>query len=1012
MQPLHSMHFWFRYIWLLSLIIPAYVGISQSIHPVFDRLTTDDGLSSNKVTAVLQDHEGFYWIATENGLNRFDGSSFRIFTSKMNDSISLTHNYCTALAEGCNGDIWVGTYKGVSRYIKSEGKFREIYLHHPEKNFELSNRIYNVVADGDRNIWIAGAGLWKYDYTRDTIINFQIDKEGNGPSPFGLIKHLVYDPLHNGIWLSAGRELNFYDIDSQAFYKKDHNPHGWKIFENADAGELTLDHKNRLWFREETTQQLSYFHIDSNLIHITGKKIDTGVRLICSDIENRIWFFYWMIGSEIFDPATGSMDQTFFLNHHRLSMPGSVAKDLFIDGKNNYWISTNEGISIYNQINQYYSHYEVKPPANKTDTYITSLAQTGRDGIWIGTTDGLFRYDFYAKNSKPTALNKTEGMIRALCPVGQDLWIGSGPNLVCIDAANESIIRNYTLPGDIFFITRGNQNELWIGLWSEGLIRMELETFQMEHFRHIPGNEKSLKYNGILSGLAVGQDFWIGYNAGNFFSKYSHATNSFQHFRLGSQSTQSATGTINTLSHSIDGRLCIGTYGGGMFLFDTESNSFENYHHEHGLKSNFINSILPDQNGNLWISTADGLNYFNINTGSITPLEPDLVFVTNEITPNGIRGLDNKLYFFCNDVFVAIDPVKYAPDPTFPKIVVSNFKIFDEEIPLSSFDQEIKLSWRENFFSFEYAALKSHPDQLVSYAYILEGFDKNWNLVGDRILASYTNVPAGEYQFKVKATNSLGKWSDDALYTATVHISPPFWRTWWFYLLSMSFLAACIYAIYTYRLRQLKHIYSIKSKISQDLHDDVGASLSSIHIYSSVAEKELHDNPQRAGLILTQIKQNSRQVMDNMSDIIWAINASQPDNETLVGRIKNYGYELLSQKNIHCRYEIGPNVENKLKQTEARKNVLLIVKEAINNISKYSDATEASVDLAIESSHLVIRIHDNGKGFDISHRNGGNGLKNMKFRTDSLGGSLDVKSAPGSGTIITGRIPLANISDR
>ena len=152
--------------------------------------------------------------------------------------------------------------------------------------------------------------------------------------------------------------------------------------------------------------------------------------------------------------------------------------------------------------------------------------------------------------------------------------------------------------------------------------------------------------------------------------------------------------------------------------------------------------------------------------------------------------------------------------------------------------------------------------------------------------------------------------------------------------------------------------------------------------------------------------------MDNMSDIIWAINSNQPDNESLVGRIKNYGHELLSQKNISCQYNVDPQVEKKLQHTEARKNVLLMIKESINNISKYSEATEASIHLAIENNQLIIHIRDNGKGFDINRMNGGNGLKNMSLRTAALGGSFEVNSTPGSGTSITGRIPLANISDR
>ena len=210
----------------------------------------------------------------------------------------------------------------------------------------------------------------------------------------------------------------------------------------------------------------------------------------------------------------------------------------------------------------------------------------------------------------------------------------------------------------------------------------------------------------------------------------------------------------------------------------------------------------------------------------------------------------------------------------------------------------------------------------------------------------------------------------------------------------------------------LKTRESERNRISQDLHDDVGASLSSIHIYSSVAEKAIRDNPQKAEEIVSQIKQNSRQVIENMSDIVWAMNAEQRDGESLVGRIKNYGYDLLSQKNIDCTYHIDPLVEKRLTKPEARKNVLLIVKEALNNIAKYSEAARAEVSISLEGDSMIIRITDNGKGFDPRTVNEGNGLGNMKERAGLLGGRFSLHSSLVDGTAILCSIPLAKISDR
>ncbi len=149
--------------------MPDGTCMAQSSNQIFEHLTTEDGLSSNKVEAVIQDREGFYWIATQNGLNRFDGTYFKIYRHNSGDSSSLTHNNCTDLAEDKNGDIWVATYKGVSRFVKSKGTFQPVYLHHPTKNFELTNRIYSIAVDNEGNVWIGGGGLWKYDTKTDKV---------------------------------------------------------------------------------------------------------------------------------------------------------------------------------------------------------------------------------------------------------------------------------------------------------------------------------------------------------------------------------------------------------------------------------------------------------------------------------------------------------------------------------------------------------------------------------------------------------------------------------------------------------------------------------------------------------------------------------------------------------------------------------------------------------------------------------------------------------------------------
>ena len=216
-------------------------------------------------------------------------------------------------------------------------------------------------------------------------------------------------------------------------------------------------------------------------------------------------------------------------------------------------------------------------------------------------------------------------------------------------------------------------------------------------------------------------------------------------------------------------------------------------------------------------------------------------------------------------------------------------------------------------------------------------------------------------------------------------------------------------------LKQLQLSYRIKeeerNRIAGELHDDIGATLSSIHIYSSVAEKSLKENPEKTKVVLQQINNTTRQVMENMSDIVWAMKQEPAGEKSFSSRIKNYGYDLLTSKNVECDYQIDENAENLLSNLDAKKNILLVVKEAMNNISKYSGATNAEIKMRADAGSLYIQINDNGKGFKIGENNHGNGLKNMQNRTEHLGGKFSLQSEPGQGTKLEISLPLTRISD-
>ncbi|HUR30970.1 MAG TPA: triple tyrosine motif-containing protein, partial [Saprospiraceae bacterium] len=828
-----------------------------------------------------------------------------------------------------------------------------------------------------------------------------------------LITQLIFDPLTNGLWFTSGNGMIFFSVSDEEFYHSQFNPLHWKIFEHAANVELAIDKQNRIWFRDNQTQVLGYFDSELNEVNLTLKKIEYGIKQISADEKNRIWIFYWLAGSEIFDPVSGITDSDFFTTHHRRSPVSEQGTYLFIDQQKNHWIASGKGISIYNETNQYYKLHQLFTPdeSSKEPLKIKALAQTISSNIWIGTNQGLFNYDLISGNAKKIELNLPVAAITTLCAVDNKLWIGVADQLSCYNTKSGIIEKNLQLKQGIFFIKKGNDDDLWIGLWIHGLYHLDLKTGSLRWFSKNDDNSASLKSNNLITAFLEDESIWIGYNGGFGFSKYSIPNDSWQHYHPQEKDlSNSNAGTITVITKDDVNNLWLGTHGGGIFRFDSKTGTYENFEQLHGLNSNYINSIIPDSNGYLWISTADGMNYMNIEKKTIRALDMGLGFSDNDFAANGINGVNGKLYFFFNNEFVEVDPSAYSPDYNFPKIVVSNFKIFDEEATIPQNKDGIHLSYRENFFSFEFSTVKTQPAKEVMYAYLLEGFDKDWNIKSNHPYASYTNVPHGKYRFKVKATNDQGQWSDELL-NLPIFIKPPFWQTWWFIFLTAILLVSAIYMFYHFRIQQMKKIFAVRTKISRDLHDDIGASLSSIHFYSSIAEDEVSKNPVRAQDFLKQINHNSRQIIEDISDIVWA-NTDKKEKASLAGRIKNYGYDLLSQKNIDCKYLIDENAEKKLTNPEARRNILLIIKEALNNIAKYSEADHAEVRVVLNGSFLLVDITDNGIGFNLDSAKSGNGLGNMQKRSDSLDGNLEIHTGPGKGTAIHCRIPIPNISDR
>ena len=984
---------------------------------IFYNLTTANGLSSNRTTSVIQDRQGFYWIGTLDGLNRLDGTSCKIFQHVEQDSTSLSDNNCISLLEDDNGDVWIATLMGLNHYRK-DGKFDRFFFNNPRENFERANWIWGLTKDSSGNIWVTSCGLWQYNIYTKKWKEWLPDPEDPASIPRGVFSSPVYDKKTNCLWMSGTAGYVQFDIKTGKFYHKKNNPRGILLFNKESYNApIVMDDNCDIWFFAHSEAKVFRYNVAYNSVEAHPINLWRGIFHMNRDNRNRLWIHFWHGPSYIYDPANRSVDSVFLNNYHSQSPISNHARNVFVDRFGNYWISTWKGVTIFDPDAQALKYYSIDktPGRSFNESFaITAIAEQNDSILWLGTSEGLYQYNLYRRElvfKKEPLLKNNTGFVRNLFFQNDSiLWVGGWTEVFSYNIKKGRLITSFNNVDLPQCFVKDAQENIWIGTWKDGIYKFSPSGQLIKQYIKNASSAEGLGSNSLVCfGMnSQHKNLWIGYNGGDGFSRVNVPAQQFKHYKIRNNSQDKfPSNAINCIREDDKGNLWLGTFGRGLICFDPSNESYKTIMQSDGLKGNFINAILADDSSRLWISTTNGINILDTRDNDIIQTNIDLSFAGNDFLANGFARKNKKLMFFAGSKIVEVDPNMYYRAVNSYEILLSSFKIFNKETYLPG--RTVKLTYQQNFFSMDYSLLKPNPNSFTQYAYQLKGFDKDWNYVKERRTAYYTNVPPGEYEFLVKASDENGKW----IYFSkplNIMIRPPFWFQWWFIGSAIMLVTAGLYIFYRYRIDQLKKILSIRTKISQDLHDEVGATLSSIHIYSSVAARAINKDTDETKNALRHINENTRQVMENMSDIVWAINADNGNETTLAAKLKNYGYELLTPLNIKCVYHIDKEAEKKLVSIEARKNILLIAKEAINNIGKYSGATEASVRLEITGRDLELEIIDNGNGIASENNHTGHGLNNMRQRAEAMNGVFQINSGVHKGTRIYCCFPLPNIS--
>jgi signal transduction histidine kinase len=454
-------------------------------------------------------------------------------------------------------------------------------------------------------------------------------------------------------------------------------------------------------------------------------------------------------------------------------------------------------------------------------------------------------------------------------------------------------------------------------------------------------------------------------------------------------------------------RLWIATGAGVARVDDPTANRprFIAYTTAQGLGSNDTYSLTEDLLGDIYIGTGRGLDQLNPEDGRIKHYTARDGLINGNVRV-AFRDRHGNLWFASNGLSRLV-PRPAPPEPP-PPILISGLRVDGVAHPISQLGETevggMDLSPGENQLNIDFVGLSFGPGEVLRYQYKLEGADRDWSQSSDQRSVNYANLAPGRYRFMVRAVNAEGLTSE-APATIAFTIDPPIWRRWWFLTIAVILAALSVYAAYRSRVARLVELERVRTRIATDLHDDIGANLSLIAMVSEVARGHLQRDDQRLKEWFSTIASTSRDTVDAMSDIVWAVNPRRDQLSDLTLRMRSFAENILDARNIDLEFH-GPEPTRDVKVgADLRREIFLIFKESINNMVRHSRCTAAEVDLSIDRGWLVLQAKDNSRGFAVPHTPEGNGLASMRHRASKLGGTFEVTSEErGTGVVL--RVPL------
>lgn len=1049
---------------LLWIFICICFSDLQAVSFSFRHYKVEQGLASNNVNSIIQDRYGFVWIGTDGGLVRFDGIKFKNFLTPEYASKLMFGGVITHLLEHSSGEIWVAADNGV--YIFDP-------LYESMRKFEgeadgvgISTHVNNMVEDQLGNVWIAtrGQGIFRYHPSTNELVQYRVIFDGRTSSDFDIINHIYVDKT-NQIWAAPRSQdipLITFDASENCFVvchiKKSHEISIYSIFEDS-RHELWLGtwDKGICRFNRQDNSLNIYLAADrpGGILHVHDIcEYEPGMLLIGSDD-----------GLSLFNTQTG--DHQLFVSNEidPTSLSDKFIYPIMKDREGGIWVGTYFGgvnyLSPNSSFFERYSHSQYQNSVN--GNVIAGFTEDVHGNIWIASDDGGLNM-----------LNIKTGLFKSYMPEkGKNSLSYHNVHALCWD-----------------------DDDLWIGTYSGGLNILHTKTGLFSHHNHVSDDETTLDRSIYAIFKDKNKQMWVGTMSG--INVYERSKRQFKRVM------QTNITTISIVQDKKDW-IWFATLGKGVYRLNPHTNQWRHYTVSDSLAggallSNTVNSMLCDSKGQLWLATTNGLCQFDYKNEGFIPfvlndvnvnvqciIEDDegsfwltttkgLIHVDNAMHKNyfftksdglvseqfivnsGFKSSRGKIYIGTANGFNAFDPKDFEVNIFKPDVVVTDIEVFNKPLPVSKdkkgkgflkqspvFAQRVDLSHLQNVFTINFAALSYTSPEKINYAYMLEGFDKEWNDVGGTNRATYTNLPPGDYMFKVKSSDSDGIWNEDRITSLAVVIHPPFWLSKGFKVFYLILFVAILVLVIRYSLKrtekkQKERIRQIEQEKEKELYDAKISFFTMIahEIRTPVSlimgpiEKIIYAADQLPDLVARDfhiIERNSKRLLQLVNQLLDFRKADQG--------VMKMQFSTHNIFNLLCNVadSFKPAMEQRLinftlhcpdKKFEAEVDQDALIKILSNLFTNAIKFTKGQIHLSCgldrEKDFFTISISNNGPGISPADQEKifqpfyqvqstkkegtGLGLSLVKSLVEAHSGSIEVADAYPSGVVFTVKLPV------